>query len=831
MQSIKRFIGASRLAILGAAVLVLSCANPAGRQGADSARVLIIGVDALSPDGIRTARTPHLDSLMAAGAHSLAARAVLTTSSSQNWASMIMGAGPEQHGINSNAWEPDHFSIAPTVTGVGSIFPSIFDLLHEQRPGSVSASIYDWGGFGRLYNRSAVSVDVDADGPQDAANVAVRVFRENAPTVTFVHLDHVDLAGHRHGHGTPEFYASVEEADTYIGEIMAGLEAAGLRETTTVIVSADHGGKDFGHGGESMAEVEIPWIISGPGVTAGTAITDPINTFDTAVTAAYVLGLDVPYAWIGRPVYAAFTEPDRPEPVMPGIEGVEHVVVIGVDGLSPDGVQKAHAPVMSRLLAGGAFSLHARAVRTTSSSQNWASMIMGAGPVQHGITSNDWERDNFSIVPTVKGPEDLFPSMFSELRAAEPDAYIASIYDWGGFGRLFPNSVVDVDIDADGPQDAAEEARAHILEHRPRLSFIHLDHVDHALHTYGHGSDEYYASVEEADRLIGTIMQALDDAGIAERTLVIISSDHGGLGKGHGGDSMAELEIPWIVHGPGVVQGKQLQVPINIFDTAATVLFALGLQQPYAWIARPVLSAFDRFHDPSESLGVYVPAPRIKPLGGLALLEAPVEVSMSVNDAGAQIRYTLDGSEPTDASSLYEGPIRVSESAEVQARSFRDGGHSLDSRAQFRMLQPGQQKNVAYSYYEGQWAVLPNFDELQPVRTGMAYEFHLQDVESRREDHFAVRFEGIIQADQSGTYTFYTRSDDGTKLYVDGTQVVDNDGSHGPLEESGEIDLEPGMHTIVVEYFEDYGGEHLEVLLRGPGVELQHLTHELIQPR
>ncbi len=816
---------------LGAVILVLSCAVPGTQQDAGSQRVLIIGVDALSPDGIRQARTPHMDSLMAGGAFSLAARAVLTTSSSQNWASMIMGAGPEQHGITSNSWEPDYFTIEPTAKGAGPVFPSIFDLLHEQRPAAVTASIYDWGGFGRLYNEGIVSIDIDGDGPQATADAAVRVFRENAPHFTFVHLDHVDLVGHRYGHGTPEFYASVEEADTYIGEILAGLEAAGLRETTTVIVSADHGGKDFGHGGESMAEVEIPWIINGSGVAAGTVITDPINTFDTAVTAAYVLGLDAPFAWIGRVVFSAFERPDRPEPIRPGIQDVAHAVVIGVDGLSPDGVQKAHTPVMNRLLAGGAYSLHARAVRTTASSQNWASMIMGAGPVQHGITSNAWERDSFSIVPTAKGPEDLFPSMFSELRAAEPDAYITSIYDWGGFGRLFPHSVVDVNIDADGPQDAAEEAAAHILEHRPRLSFVHLDHVDHALHTYGHGSDEYYASVEEADRLIGTILQALDDAGIAEQTLVIVSSDHGGMGKSHGGDSMAEVEIPWIVHGPGVVVGKQLAVPINTYDTAATVLFALGIEQPYAWIARPVLSAFSRFHDPSEDLGMYVPAPRIVPLGGLALLEAPVEVTMSVNDADAQIRYTLDGSEPTDASSLYEGPIQVAESAAVRARSFRDGGQSLESGARFRILQPGQQKKVAYSYYEGQWSMLPDFSELQPVHTGMAHEFHLEGVESKREDHFAVRFEGIIAAEESGTYTFYTRSDDGTKLYVNGTEVVNNDGSHGPLDESGDISLEPGRHTIVVEYFEDYGGEHLEVMLKGPGIELQHLTHELILPK
>lgn len=81
------------------------------------------------------------------------------------------------------------------------------------------------------------------------------------------------------------------------------------------------------------------------------------------------------------------------------VAGVEHVVVIGVDGMSPDGLRNAETPCMDQLMNEGAFSLKARAVRPTSSSPNWASMIMGAAPEQHGITSNGWERNNVDIAP------------------------------------------------------------------------------------------------------------------------------------------------------------------------------------------------------------------------------------------------------------------------------------------------------------------------------------------------------------------------------------------------------------------------------------------------
>ena len=247
---------------------------------------------ASAPMGYVSLPTPNLDALIEQGAHSFSARAVLPTSSSPNWASMINGAGPEQHGIISNAWQPDDYSIEPVVSGVGPVFASIFDLIALADNDAVSASIYDWGGFGRLYNREAVTIDIDADGPQAAADSAVAVFHSHRPVLTFVHLDHVDVAGHRDGHGSSGYYASVEEADRLIGIVLEGLKSAGMRESATVIVSSDHGGVGAGHGGESMAEVEIPWIIQGPLVSGGISIESPIDTYDTAATVAHLLGLE-----------------------------------------------------------------------------------------------------------------------------------------------------------------------------------------------------------------------------------------------------------------------------------------------------------------------------------------------------------------------------------------------------------------------------------------------------------------------------------------------------------------------------------------------------------
>ena len=151
---------------------------------------------------------------------------------------------------------------------------------------------------------------------------------------------------------------------------------------------------------------------------------------------------------------------------------------------------------------------------------------------------------------------------------------------------------VDVLEHLDGPIKTTERAIAYLKEKRPEFTFIHLDHVDGAGHDHGHGSPEYYEAVSEADRLIALILQGLKDAGIAQETIVLITADHGGKGKGHGGATMEEIEIPWIIAGPGIASGKEIKDPVNTYDTAATIAFIFALTTPKAWIARSVDEAF-----------------------------------------------------------------------------------------------------------------------------------------------------------------------------------------------------------------------------------------------
>lgn len=132
---------------------------------------------------------------------------------------------------------------------------------------------------------------------------------------------------------------------------------------------------------------------------------------------------------------------------------------------------------------------------------------------------------------------------------------------------------------------------------------------------------------------------------------------------------------------------------------------------------------------------------------------------------------------------------------------------------------PSNGQGVKYSYYEGGWSALPNFNSLSPKKTGSAANFDL--TVRNRPDQYAIRFESHINIATAGNYTFYLTSDDGSKLYIDSKEVVNNDGLHSATEKSGSMYLTAGRHNIKVDYFEGWGDDVLMVKYSGPGISRQ----------
>lgn len=124
-------------------------------------------------------------------------------------------------------------------------------------------------------------------------------------------------------------------------------------------------------------------------------------------------------------------------------------------------------------------------------------------------------------------------------------------------------------------------------------------------------------------------------------------------------------------------------------------------------------------------------------------------------------------------------------------------------------MKPG----ISYSYFEGIFKSTDDFAGVEPVHRGVVQEITLEPRQA--EDHFGFEFNAWIEIPEKGLYRFSTWSDDGSRLYIGGKLVVDNDGSHSARLKEGAIALEKGFHRFRLLYFDDYMGETLEAGISG----------------
>jgi hypothetical protein len=258
--------------------------------------VLIISVDGLRPEAIQLADTPHLDGLIARGAVSWTAQTVLPSVTLPGHASMLAGSSPDVHGVRWNSYEPERgyvplptlFSVVHDAGLSTAMFVGKVKLEHIAVPGTVDAYAYVTGGDAAVASR------------------AIEYLQQAFPDVLFVHLPDVDTAGHVHGWLSSPQLDFVTRADDAIGVVLNTYEAMGRLQSTLIIVTADHGGIGTSHGGSDPESMTIPWIIAGPRIRAGYEIKGDVRVYDTAVTAAWALGLPLPVEWEGRPIVEAF---------------------------------------------------------------------------------------------------------------------------------------------------------------------------------------------------------------------------------------------------------------------------------------------------------------------------------------------------------------------------------------------------------------------------------------------------------------------------------------------------------------------------------------------
>jgi alpha-L-rhamnosidase len=226
-----------------------------------------------------------------------------------------------------------------------------------------------------------------------------------------------------------------------------------------------------------------------------------------------------------------------------------------------------------------------------------------------------------------------------------------------------------------------------------------------------------------------------------------------------------------------------------------------------------------------------VSTPVVHPADTTVAAPGTARVRMECRTEGAEIRYTLDGSDPDGRSPLYEEPFETDSPILVSAAAFKPGlERSYVRRSRIDVYRP-ESHGLSVSLYEGFWTALPDFSRLRPRRAVSPAGIGL-DAVPRPADGFGLVFTGFLNAPADGDYRFRLASDDGSRLLIDGRTVVSNDSTHAVSEASGTVRLAKGRHALRLEYFEGRGDESLRLDWEGPGLRTPRpLPRSVLSPR
>jgi len=266
-----------------------------------------------------------------------------------------------------------------------------------------------------------------------------------------------------------------------------------------------------------------------------------------------------------------------------------HVIVLSLDGARADAVQAA---VPAPLAASGTVSWTAQTITPSSTLPSHASMLSGVSPALHTVTFNDWRPGQphfrrttvFTEVTRAGGKAAAFVHKPKLLTFTPPGSVAMAQH------LLYPRF---------RQADVVDLAARYFIEQRPALLFIHVADPDAIGHVRGWMTPQYRSVVGEVPRLIERLLRALETTGTSAQTLLIVTADHGGHLITHGTARPEDMTIPWMAFGGAAAPGMVIRRPIVIYDTAATVLAALGIAIPADWQGRPIEEALKHVVQPA----------------------------------------------------------------------------------------------------------------------------------------------------------------------------------------------------------------------------------------
>lgn len=281
-----------------------------------------------------------------------------------------------------------------------------------------------------------------------------------------------------------------------------------------------------------------------------------------------------------QPPTETLTPPATQTPTATPVSRPSRVLILSIDGFRPDTIELTPMRNLQSLMQEGAYSLVAQTIFPSATLPSHASMLTGLCPEDHGVDWNDYIPEQGYANGT---------DIFDLAHAA--GLRTVMVVGKEKLQQLTEPESLDV-FEYINDRDVVIAARAaELIPEGFGLMFVHFPTPDWMGHEYGWLSPEQYSVLFRSDEALQTILNALEEAGMRDDTLLIISADHGGHNTTHGTSQLEDMTIPWIVAGPGVHHAV-LSTEINTTDTAATAAWALGLPLQPEWDGLPVLEAF-----------------------------------------------------------------------------------------------------------------------------------------------------------------------------------------------------------------------------------------------
>ena len=342
------------------------------------------------------------------------------------------------------------------------------------------------------------------------------------------------------------------------------------------------------------------------------------------------------------------------------------VIVLGLDGMRPDAIEGAKTPNLHQLIYDGTSTMKARSLYPTSSGANWASMLLGCGPDQHGVDRNDWKLENREITPVFEKKSGYSVSIFDVLEKNNPKLRTSAVLEWFPIANYFDTIVPDTVIDAKSLEETVDGIIDEFINKKADFVFSQIDFMDHAGHSLGFGSEEYRKKAEVLDKEIGRLIKALKTNGLYSDIYIIALADHGGIGFSHGGKSMEEYIIPFIIKGPGIAKGQSTDEVVSTFDIAPIVASIFGYEIPQFWTGSNVTSAFG--NNP-ELLSDF--SPKVSITVDSVLRDFSI-IDCSLKNSKQEIKYKISKKDKVSDWEIYKDKIKLNHGDTLFATVFRD---------------------------------------------------------------------------------------------------------------------------------------------------------------